>query len=145
MYGAPYSDQMIENILRGVRTVAVVGASIKPARASHRVMKFLLDKGYTVIPVNPAYTGQTIHGQTVYAELADVPVPIDMVDIFRRSEQAGAAIDDAIAIKAKVVWTQLDVIDDDAAERADQAGLEVVMDRCPAIEYPRLIGSERVA
>ena len=140
MHDLNYSDHYIQTILKSTNTVAVVGASIKPARASYRVTRFLLDKGYHVFPVNPQYIGQTIHDLPIVETLSDIKDKIDMVDIFRRSDVAGETIDDAISMGAKVVWTQLEVIDYRAAERAENAGLKVVMDRCPAIEYPRLIG-----
>ena len=133
-----YSDETIGEALRAARTIAMVGASKRPSRPSFGVMRFLQDRGHRVIPVNPGYAGETIHGETVYARLADVPVPIDMVDIFRRSAEAGAAVDAAIAKGAKIVWMQLGVIDETAAARARAAGLTVIMDRCPAIEYRRL-------
>jgi predicted CoA-binding protein len=145
MHDMNYADDYLLSILKSVRTIALVGASIKPQRASYRVTKFLLEKGYTVFPVNPAHAGQSIHGRRILAGLSDIPEPVDMVDIFRRSEEAGQSVDDAIGIGAKVVWLQLDVIDHAAAERAEKAGLKVVMNRCPAIEYPRLIGKEPIA
>ena len=140
MHDLNYQDHYLLTILKSIQTIALVGASIKPARASYRVIRFLLDKGYRVFPVNPQYVGQTIHDLTVVEKLSDIKDSIDMVDIFRRSEDAGETIDEAILICAKTVWTQLDIIDFKAAERAENAGLQVVMDRCPAIEYPRLIG-----
>jgi len=133
-----YSDDYLRGILERVRTIAVVGASPRRARPSHRVMAYLQRHGYRAIPVNPNATGDTINGERCYAALAEVPEAIDMVDIFRRSEAAGDAVDQAIAVGAKVVWMQLDVRDDAAAARAEAAGLEVVMNRCPAIEIPRL-------
>ena len=133
-----YSDPYLRDILTTVRTIAVVGASPRRGRPSHGVMAYLQRQGYRTIPVNPNAAGTTIHGETCYARLADVPEPIDMVDIFRRSEAAGAVVDDAIAAGAKVVWMQLGVRDDAAAARAEARGLKVVMDRCPAIEIPRL-------
>jgi uncharacterized protein len=133
-----YPDGYLREILTSVRTIAIVGASPRRERPSHRVMAFLHRHGYRAIPVNPNAAGATIHGETCYAALADIPEPVDMVDIFRRSELAGAAVDDAIAIGAKVVWMQLGVRDDAAAARAEAAGLKVVMNRCPAIEIPRL-------
>lgn len=130
-------DDDIRDIFKIVKTIAVVGWSPKPDRPSHRVAAFLMQRGYRVIPVNPGQAGQTVLGERVVATLAEAG-PVDMVDIFRRSEEAGAAVDDAIATGAKVVWMQLGVIDAAAAARAKAAGLRVVMDRCPAIEIPRL-------
>lgn len=132
------ADEDIKALLESARTVAVVGASDRPDRASNRVMKTLQDHGYRTIPVNPQITGEHIHGEFVFRELAQLGDPIDIVDIFRRSEAAGAVVDEAITIGAKAVWMQLGVIDDAAAARAEAAGLQVVMDRCPAIELPRL-------
>ncbi|WP_431298813.1 CoA-binding protein [Tabrizicola sp. BL-A-41-H6] len=134
-------DQTIRNILTKVKTIALVGWSPKPDRPSHRVAAFLKGRGYRVIPVNPGQAGQTALGETVFASVAEAVEnagPVDMVEIFRRSEEAGAVVDAAIAAGAKVVWMQLGVIDEAAAERARNAGLQVVMDRCPAIEIPRL-------
>lgn len=131
-------DADIARLLEQTRTIALVGASDRPDRAAHEVMGMLLAHGYHVIPVNPALAGQVIHGQTVVATLADVAEPIDMVDVFRRSEFVAGVVDDAIAVGAKAVWTQLDVIDHTAAARAEAAGLEMVMDRCPKIEIRRL-------
>jgi predicted CoA-binding protein len=133
-----YSDAYLRDILQSVRTIAVVGASPRRERPSHRVMAFLQRHGYRAIPVNPNAAGELIHGEKCYAALAEIEEPVDMVDIFRRSEKAGAAVDDAIAIGAKVVWMQLDVRDEAAAARAAAAGLKVVINRCPAIEIPRL-------
>jgi uncharacterized protein len=130
-------DSEIRDILTTVKTIAVVGWSPKPDRPSHGVAAFLKRRGYRVIPVNPGQAGQEALGETVVASLAEVG-PVDMVDIFRRSEEAGAVVDQAIAAGAKVVWMQLGVIDEAAAGRARAAGLQVVMDRCPAIEIPRL-------
>lgn len=132
------ADADIARLLEQTRTIALVGASDRPDRAAHEVMGMLLAHGYHVIPVNPALAGQVIHGQTVVATLADVAEPIDMVDVFRRSEFVAGVVDDAIAVGAKAVWTQLDVIDHTAAARAEAAGLEMVMDRCPKIEIRRL-------
>ena len=131
-------DADIARLLDQTRTIALVGASDRPDRAAHEVMGMLLAHGYHVIPVNPALAGQVIHGQTVVATLADVAEPIDMVDVFRRSEFVAGVVDDAIAVGAKAVWTQLDVIDHAAAARAEVAGLKMVMDRCPKIEIRRL-------
>jgi predicted CoA-binding protein len=133
-----YPDAYLRDILTSVRTIAIVGASPRPNRPSHRVMHFLQRHGYRAIPVNPFAAGSDILGERVYANLAEIGEAIDMVDIFRRSELAGAAVNDAIAIDAKVIWMQLDVRDDEAALRAEARGLKVVMDRCPAIEIPRL-------
>lgn len=135
------TEDTIRHILSTSRLIAVVGWSPKPDRASHGVAAFLARKGYRVIPVNPGQAGQSALGQTVRATLAEVAEkdgPIDMVDVFRRSEEAGAVVDEAIAAGAKSVWMQLGVVDEAAAARARAAGLAVVMDRCPAIEIPRL-------
>jgi uncharacterized protein len=131
------SDSDIRDILSRVKTIAVVGWSPKPDRPSHRVAAFLKRRGYRVIPVNPGQAGQEALGETVVATLAEAG-PVDMVDIFRRSEEAGAVADDAVRLGAKVVWMQLGVVDEAAAARARAAGVDVVMDRCPAIEIPRL-------
>jgi uncharacterized protein len=135
-----YTDGYLRSILRAVKTVAMVGASPNWSRPSFFVMKYLQSKGYRVIPVNPQVAGQEILGEKVYAELSEIPVPVDMVDIFRRSDAAGPIVEDAIKIGAKVVWMQLGVRNDIAAARAEQAGLQVVMNRCPKIEYSRLCG-----
>lgn len=121
-----------------MRTIALVGASEKPERDSYRIMAFLLERGYDVTPVNPGRAGREILGRTVVASLSDLPAPPDLVDIFRRSEEAGAVVDEAIAAGAKAVWLQLGVVDEAAAARAREAGLQVVMDRCPKIEIGRL-------
>lgn len=132
------ADTDIARLLQTTRTIALVGASDRPERAAFEVMGALLAHGYHVIPVNPALAGQVIHGQTVVAALSDIAEPIDMVDVFRRSEFVAGVVDAAIAVGAKSVWTQLDVIDLEAAARAEAAGLTVVMDRCPKIELRRL-------
>jgi uncharacterized protein len=129
-------DEVITRVLKGMRTWAVVGASPSPYRDSSRIFSLLKERGYRAIPVNP--NCESVLGERAYPTLADVPVDIDVVDIFRRADQAGAHVDEAIAIGAKAVWMQLGVVDDAAAERARAAGLDVVMDRCPAIELPRL-------
>jgi uncharacterized protein len=131
-------DAGIKSLLETTRTIALVGASNKEERDSNRVMRFLLGQGYHVIPVNPGLAGQAIHGETVMENLAAIAGPIDLVDIFRNSEAAGPVVDEAIAVGAKAVWMQLGVINAQAATRAEAAGLQVVMDRCPKIEIPRL-------
>src|SRR5882757_4381882 len=136
----PYSDAKLRSILSSVRTIAMVGASSNWNRPSYFVMKYLQGKGYRVIPVNPGTAGQQQLGEKIYASLRDIPDKIDMVDIFRASDQVGPVVDDAIAIGAKVVWMQLGVRNDAAAEKAEAAGLEVVMNRCPKIEFGRLGG-----
>ena len=132
------SDADIKALLEETRTIAVVGASDRPDRPSYRVMKTLQDHGYRTIPVNPQITGEHVHGEFVYRQLSQIGLPIDIVDIFRRPQAAGEAVDEAIAAGAKAVWMQLGVINDEAAARAEAAGLKVVMDRCPAIDIPRL-------
>ncbi|MDY0882564.1 CoA-binding protein [Dongia soli] len=137
-----YPDGLIKKILQETKVIAMVGASEKPARDSNKIMAFLQREGYRVIPVNPGLAGKQIHGETVYASLADIPQEvtghIDMVDVFRNSEAALSATKDAIAIGADTVWMQLGVVNDEAAKLARDAGLQVVMNRCPAIELPRL-------
>lgn len=131
------TDDQVATILRETKRIALVGASAKPWRASHEVMAFLLGRGFDVTPVNPVLAGQALHGRTVVARLADA-APLEMVDVFRNSGNAGAVVDAAIRLGAKVVWMQLGVVDQDAAARARAAGLAVVMDRCPVIEDRRL-------
>ncbi len=130
------ADEMIRTILSTPQAIAVVGCSPNPERDSHRIAQLLQRKGHRVIPVNPGQ--REILGETCYDSLKDIPTQVDMVDIFRRSEFVAPLVDDAIAIGAKIVWMQLGVIDEEAAQKAQQAGLTVVMDRCPAIEYRRL-------
>jgi uncharacterized protein len=131
-------DEDIYELLSSVRTIAMVGASDRPDRPSWGVMKFLQNQGYRVIPVNPQITGEHVHGEYVWRELSQIGEPIDMVDIFRRPMAAGEAVDEAIAAGAKAVWLQIGVVNEEAAARAEAAGLKVVMDRCPKIEIPRL-------
>ncbi|QDX27791.1 CoA-binding protein [Sphingomonas suaedae] len=131
-------DAQIKALLENARTIAMVGASDRPDRPSYRVMAMLQEHGYRVIPVNPQITGEHLHGEFVFRDLGQIGDPIDIVDIFRRPMAAGEAVDEAIAVGAKAVWMQLGVINDEAAARAEAAGLTVVMDRCPAIEIPRL-------
>jgi len=132
------ADQDIADLLRGAKIIALVGASDRPERPSYGVMRFLMSQGYRVIPVNPQLAGQSILGETVVASLADVKEPIDLVDIFRNSAAAGAVIDEAIAVGARAVWTQLGVFNEEGVARAEAAGLAAVVNRCPAIEIPRL-------
>ncbi|HTN96486.1 MAG TPA: CoA-binding protein [Nordella sp.] len=137
-----YSADYIRDILRSVKTVALVGASSNEVRPSYFVLKYLLDKGYAVTPVNPGLAGQEILGRRVYGALKDIPHPIDMVDIFRNSQAAGVITDEALALSPlpKVIWMQLSVRNDEAARRAEAQGLKVVMNRCPKMEYGKLSG-----
>jgi predicted CoA-binding protein len=135
-----YSDAYIRGILSRYRTIAMVGASPNSSRPSYFAMKYLKQKGFRVIPINPGQAGKTILGERVYASLAEVEEPVDIVDIFRASDAALGITREAIAIGARVVWMQLGVRNDDAAQLAEQAGLQVVMNRCPKIEYGRLSG-----
>ncbi|UIM57173.1 CoA-binding protein [Serratia marcescens] len=135
-------DQEIVELLQQVKTIALVGASDNPSRPSYGVMAYLLAQGYQVIPVSPKLAGRTLLGQPVYPTLAAIPQPVDMVDVFRNSEAAYGVAQEAIAIGARALWLQIGVINDQAAALAQQAGLRVVMDRCPKIEIPRL-GLER--
>lgn len=128
----------IADLLKNARTIAMVGASDRPDRPSNGVMKFLQSHGYRVFPVNPQITGEHVHGEFVWRELAQIGEPIDIVDIFRRPQAAGDAVDQAIAAGAKAVWLQLGIVNEEAAQRAEQAGLQVVMDRCIKIEIMRL-------
>src|ERR671929_936278 len=135
----PYSDQQIRRILERVRTIAMVGASSNWNRPSYFVMKYLQGKGYRVIPVNPGIAGQQLRGETVYASLREIPPEtaeqIDMVDVFRPASETPAIVEDAIAIGAPVVWMQLGIRNDAAAATAEAAGIEVIMNRCPKIEF----------
>lgn len=137
-----YPNAYLRGILRDVKTIAMVGASANWNRPSNFAMKYLQTKGYKVIPINPGHAGKEILGERVYASLAEAPGPIDMVDIFRNSAAAGPITDEAIALKdekdIKVVWMQLGVRNDEAAARAEEAGLQTVMNRCPKIEFGRL-------
>lgn len=132
------SDEAISELLTETKAVALVGASANPARASNRIMKFLIEQGYRVTGVNPGLAGQKLHGAPVVASLADIDGDVGMVDIFRNSEAAGDVVDEAIAAGASSIWMQLGVVNEEAAARAEDAGLKVVMDRCPKIEMPRL-------
>src|SRR5215831_9025981 len=136
----PYADAQLRAILERVKTIAMVGASSNWNRPSYFVMKYLQGKGYRVIPVNPGIAGQMLLGEKVYASLRDIPEQVDTVEIFRASEQVPPIVEDAIAIGTKVVWMQLGVRNDAAAARAEEAGIEVVMNRCPKIEFGRLGG-----
>src|ERR1700758_5811674 len=136
----PYSDAQLRAILQRVKTIAMVGASPNWNRPSYFVMKYLQGKGYRVIPVNPGIAGQMLLGEQVYGSLRDIPEPVDMVDVFRPSRDAPAIVEDAIAIGAEVVWMQLGIRNDEAAVTAEQAGIEVIMNRCPKIEFGRLGG-----
>ena len=137
-----YPDALIRDILATTRTIAIVGASANPARPAFFVLKYLQQRGFRVIAVNPGLAGGTIEGAPVFARLADIPEPVDMVDIFRNSEAAGGIVDEALALAPlpKVIWMQLTVRNDEAAARAAAKGLRVVMDRCPKIEFGRLSG-----
>ena len=135
-----YTDAFLKETLNRVRVLAIVGASANWNRPSFFVMKYLQAKGYRIVPVNPKEAGSTILGEKVYASLAEIPFPVDMVEIFRSSAEAGPLTDEAIKKGAKVVWMQIGVRNDAAAKRAEAAGLTVVMNRCPKIEYSRLYG-----
>ena len=137
-----YSPDYIRSILQDVKTIALVGASANTVRPSYFVMKYLMEKGYTVYPVNPGLAGQSLLGQTVYGTLTDIPERIDMVDIFRNSDAAAEVTDEALALgqRPAVIWMQLSVRNDAAAAKAEAAGLRVVMNRCPKMEYGKLSG-----
>jgi predicted CoA-binding protein len=132
-----YSDDYLKNILTEVQSIALVGASPRADRDSHIVMKVLLEAGYQVIPVNPREAGNSILGQTCYGSLAEIDVPVDMVEIFRSSEAALGVTEEAVAIGAKVVWMQLQIVNYQAAEIAESSGIKVVMDRCPKLELQK--------
>lgn len=135
-----YPDSYIRGILNTVKTIAMVGISPKDNRPSYFAFKYLLERGYRMIPVNPGQAGKEILGQKCYAKLSDIPEPVDMVDIFRGSEHVPAIVEEALTLKPKpqVIWMQLTIRNDEAAKRAEDAGLKVVMNRCPKIEYGRL-------
>jgi hypothetical protein len=135
-------DAELKELLRTVRTIALIGASPKPQRPAHIVQHFLQEKGYDVYPVNPGQAGGEILGRPVFARLSDVPVPVDMVDIFRNSEAAGRIVDEALTLRPlpRIIWMQIGVINEEAARRARERGLTVIMNRCPKIEYARLFG-----
>lgn len=137
-----YPDDLVRGVLTSVRTIALVGASANPARPSWFVLKYLKERGYRMIPVNPGLAGGTILDLPVFASLADIPEPVDMVDVFRNAEAAAGVTQEALALapRPKVIWMQLAVRDDAAAAQAEAAGLTVIMNRCPKIEYGRLSG-----
>ncbi|QBM18754.1 putative protein YccU [Marinobacter sp. JH2] len=132
------NDQGLRDILTSVRTIALVGASEKTSRPSHEVMEYLQRQGYRIIPVNPRLAGKQVLGETVYADLASIPESVDMAELFLAPERTDALIDQAIAVNIPVLWLQIGVINEAGAERAEKAGLKVVMDRCPKREIPRL-------
>ena len=134
-------DGQLAEVLNGIKTIAVVGYSANPQRPSHRVARYLLDRGYDVYPVNPRLLGQEHLGRPVHADLASIPVAIDMVDVFRRPEHLVGVVAEALAVNAGLVWTQLDVVNEEAQELAVDNGLPMIVDRCPAIEIPRLVAS----
>ncbi len=140
-----YSDAFLKSILEDVKTVAVVGVSAKPIRPSYYVARYLSLKGFTVIPVNPGLAGQELFGQEVKATLTDIEMPVDMVDIFRRSDAVPAIVDEALVAlpDLKAIWMQIGVMHDEAAQKAEARGIRVVQDRCPKIEYQRLYGELR--
>ena len=137
-YQDPHSDQQITDILHSVKTIALIGASNKEERASFRVMKFMQDKGFRVIPVSPRLAGETLLGETVYESLEAITQPIDMIDLFVNSERVAPLMDAAIALSPSVIWMQIGVINQVAADQAQSAGIDVVMDRCPKKEIARL-------
>lgn len=135
-----FTDATLNSVLDQTKTIAVVGFSMNPARASHRVTQFLVEQGYKVIPVNPGHAGKEVFGTTIKASLAEIDESVDMVDVFRRSEALMGVVEDALknVMGLQTIWTQLDVVDEAAAQKAREAGVTVIMDRCPAIEIPRL-------
>lgn len=135
-----FTDATLNTVLDRTKTIAVVGFSMNPERASHRVTRFLVAQGYNVIPVNPGHAGKEVFGTTIKASLADIDEPVDMVDVFRRSEALMGVVEDALENLPgmQTIWTQLGVVDEAAAQKAREAGVTVIMDRCPAIEIPRL-------
>jgi predicted CoA-binding protein len=141
-----YSDETLKRILTGVKTIAVVGVSANPVRPSYYVARYLGLKGYRVIPVNPGHAGEALFGETVRGRLAEIDEPVDMVDIFRRSEHVGPVVDEALAAfpGLKVIWMQIGVENPEAAARAEARGVEVIQNRCPKIEYQRLFGELRM-
>ena len=138
------SDEAIAQLLMKAKRIALVGASAKPERPSHRVMQFLLEESYEVLPINPGLSGQSLLGQTVYASLADLPTNVDMADIFRDAASLPEVTQDVVAAGIPAMWTQLGVVHSKAEHAAVDAGLQVVVDRCPAIEIPRLRGAGRL-
>ena len=132
------NDKDIADVLRSVKTIALLGASHKPQRPSYQVMAFLLEHGYTVIPVNPALAGTQLQGQLVYASLEAIPQSIDMVDVFRNASFLPAIVEKTLQKAIGIIWTQLDVVDEAAGTHAENNGVKIIMDRCPAIEWPRL-------
>ena len=141
-----YSDQLLKDVLKRTKTVAVVGVSMNPVRPSYYVARYLSLKGYTVIPINPGHAGEKLFGQTVRASLSEIDVPVDMVDIFRRSEAVPPIVDEAMAHLEglKTIWMQIGVEHAEAAAKAEAAGLTVIQNRCPKIEYQRLFGELRM-
>lgn len=141
-----YSDELLKDVLKRTKTVAVVGVSMNPVRPSYYVARYLSLKGYKVIPVNPGHAGQMLFGQTVRASLSEIEVPVDMVDIFRRSEAVPPIVDEAMAHLEglKTIWMQIGVEHPEAAAKAEAAGLTVIQNRCPKIEYQRLFGELRM-
>ena len=135
-----YDDELIRGILKRVKTIAMVGASMNEMRPSYFAMLYLQGKGYRILPVNPGHAGKTLRGETVCADLGSLPLVPDMVDLFRRSDQVGPIVDQALALGVRTIWMQLGVRNDEVAARAEAAGATVVMDSCPKIEYGRLFG-----